>query len=85
MEPDREETRALERASFGILGAKATRPEIDKLLADMPDKELAYLAVEATSIVTHRLARRQGQGFHFKQAAEGSSHLMMPFVGLAAS
>jgi hypothetical protein len=54
--PAREEIPAAP-ASLATLGAKATRPEIDKLLDSMPDQELAYLAVEATRLVKRRLVR----------------------------
>ena len=60
--PAREETPAAESASLATLGAKATRPEIDELLDDIPDQELAHLAIEATRLVKRRLARGQGRG-----------------------
>jgi hypothetical protein len=71
----REETRAPELVSLGTLGAKATRPGIDELLDGMPDRELAYLAVEATRLVKRRLARGQGRGLRPKGAGRGKSPL----------
>jgi hypothetical protein len=68
----REETRAPEPM---LLGAKATRPEIDELLAGMPDQELAYLAVEATRLVKRRLARGQGRGLRSQTGGRGKSAL----------
>jgi hypothetical protein len=73
--PVREETRAPEPVSLGTLGAKATRPEINELLDSMPDRELAYLAVEATRLVKRRLARGQGRGLRPKGAGRGKSPL----------
>ncbi|ANY84182.1 hypothetical protein BB934_38725 (plasmid) [Microvirga ossetica] len=73
--PVREETRAPEPVSLGTLGAKATRPEIDELLDGMPDRELAYLAVEATRLVKRRLVRRQGRGLWPIGAGGGKSPL----------
>jgi len=58
-----------------LLGAKATRPEMDELLAGMPDQELAYLAVEATRLVKRRLARGQGRGLQPKGFGRGQSPL----------
>lgn len=70
---------------MGTLGAKATWPEIDELLASMPDQELAYLVVEATRLVKRRLAQGEGRGSGQKAPAEAGCLLMMPSIGLAAS
>jgi len=61
--------------SLGRLGAKATRPEIDAFLDELPDQELAYLAVEATRLVKRRHARGQGRGLRSKGAGQGTSPL----------
>lgn len=73
--PVLEEIEAPEPVSLGTLGAKATRPEIDKLLDSMRDQELAYLAVEATRLVKRRLARGQGRGLRPKGTGRGGSPL----------
>jgi hypothetical protein len=73
--PMREETRAGEPVSLGVLGAKATRPEINELLDGMPDQELAYLAIEATRLVKRRLTREQGRGVRSKGSGRGRSPL----------
>ncbi len=84
--PVRDETRAPEPVSLAALGAKATRPEIDDRLDGMPDPELTYLAVEATRLIKHRLARGQGKGgIGPKEPVEGSRLLMMLCVGSEAS
>jgi hypothetical protein len=61
--------------SLGSLGAKATKPEIDELLAQMPDQELAYLVVEATRVVKRRLARGPGRGHRTKGPGMGKTPL----------
>jgi hypothetical protein len=61
--------------SLGRLGTTPTRPEIDDLLDDLPDQELAYLAVEATRLVKRRLARGQGRGLRPKGSGRGLSPL----------
>lgn len=73
--PVREEIRAGKTVSLEALGSKATRPEIDELLDDMPDQELAYLAVEATRLVKRRLTRGQGRGLRSKGSGRGRSPL----------
>jgi|SRR4051794_31748608 hypothetical protein len=73
--PVRGETQAPEPVSLATLGAKATRPEIDELLPDMPDQELAYLVVEATRLVKRRLARGQGRGLRSQIGRGGKSPL----------
>jgi hypothetical protein len=75
-----EESKTPEPMLLATLGAKATRPEIAELLDDMPDQELAYLAVEATRLVKRRLVRGQGKEPRHKQAAEGYRPLMTPFA-----
>jgi hypothetical protein len=70
-----EETRTGEPVSLGALGAKATRPAIDELLDNMPDQELAYLAVEAMRLVKRRLTRGQGRGLQLKGAGQARSPL----------
>jgi hypothetical protein len=60
---------------LATLGAKATRPEIAELLDDMPDQELAYLAVEATRLVKRRLVRGQGKEPRHKAGGRGVSPL----------
>jgi hypothetical protein len=71
----RDETRAPEPVSLGTLGAKATRPEIDELLASLPDQELADLVVEATWLVKRRLAREQGRELQSRGSSRGQSPL----------
>jgi hypothetical protein len=61
--------------SLGSLGAKATKPEIDELLAQMPDQELAYLVVGATRVVKRRLARGPGRGHRTKGPGMGKTPL----------
>jgi hypothetical protein len=39
-----------------------TKPTIDEILENMPDRDLADFAVEATRVVKRRLARGQGRG-----------------------
>ena len=73
--PVQEEALPPEPVSLGRLGAKATRPEIDEFLDELPDQELAYLAVEATRLVKRRLARGQGRGLRSKGAGQGTSPL----------
>jgi hypothetical protein len=70
-----EESKTPEPMLLATLGAKATRPEIDELLDDMPDQELAYLAVEATRLVKRRLVRGQGRGPRHKAGGRGVSPL----------
>jgi hypothetical protein len=60
--PKREEPPEPAQTSPGKLGAKPTRPEIDELLEELADQELAHLAVEATRLVRRRFARGQGRG-----------------------
>jgi hypothetical protein len=60
--------------SPGKLGATPTRPEIDELLEELPDQELAYLVVEATRLVKRRLVR-QGRGPRPKGYRKGKSPL----------
>src|SRR5690349_20817597 len=57
--PAEQEALPPEPVSLGRLGTSATRPEIDAFLAELPDQELGYLAVEATRLVKRRLARGQ--------------------------
>jgi hypothetical protein len=73
--PVREETPAPEPVSLNTLGARVTRPAIDDFLDGLPDRELAYLAVEATRIVKRRLARGQGRGLQPKGFGRGQSPL----------
>jgi hypothetical protein len=60
--------------SPGKLGATPTRPEIDELLKELPDQELAFLVVEATRLVKRRLVR-QGRGPGPKGDRKGKSPL----------
>jgi hypothetical protein len=73
--PVQEEALPPEPVSLGSLGAKATRPLIDAILDELPDQELAYLAVEVTRLVKRRLARGQGRGLRSKGAGQGTSPL----------
>ena len=57
------------------MGAKATRPETDAFLDELPDQDLAYLAVEAMRLVKRRLSRGQGRGLRSKGAGQGTSPL----------
>ena len=52
-----------------------TKPTIDEILEDMPDRELADLVVEATRLVKRRLARGQGRGLRSKGAGRQTSPL----------
>ena len=70
----REGPRAPERVSPGALGASATRPEIDELLEELSDQELAYQVVEATRLVKRRLVR-QGRRPRPKGDRKGKSPL----------
>jgi len=62
----REETPPPEPVSLSTLGARVTRPAIDDYLDGLPDRELAYLAVEAVRSIKRRLARGQGRGLQPK-------------------
>jgi hypothetical protein len=62
----REETPPPEPVSLSTLGARVTRPAIDDFLDGLPDRKLAYLAVEAVRSVKRRLARGQGRGLQPK-------------------
>jgi hypothetical protein len=73
--PKREEPPEPAPTSPGKLGAKPTRPEIDELLEELADQELAHLAVEATRLVKRRLARGQGRGLRPKGSGRGQSPL----------
>jgi hypothetical protein len=72
--PKREEPPEPALTSPGKLGATPTRPEIDELLEELPDQELAYLVVEATRLVKRRLVR-QGRGPRPKGDRKGKSPL----------
>jgi len=73
--PVQEEALPPEPVLLGRLSAKATRSEIDAFLDELPDQELAYLAVEATRLVKRRLARGQEGGLRSKGAGQGTSPL----------
>ena len=70
----REEPSEPAPTSPGKLGAKPTRSEIDELLEELPDQELAYLVIEATRLVKRRLTRGQGRGLRPK----GSGRRLSP-------
>ena len=72
----REETPAPEPVSLSTLGVRVTRPAIDDFLDGLPDRELAYLAVEAARSVKRRLAGGQGRGLQPKSFGRGHSPLV---------
>ena len=60
--PRRDEAPASARVALTTPGEALTKPTIDEILENMPDRDLADFVVEATRVVKRRLARGQGRG-----------------------